>query len=780
MTLSNGRNGAKKGNRGRSRSRIRRGLEDRGGIWERMLEMPLVWATVTVVVCTSLLLPRLNTEVPTWNVGDVATFDVVVPRDLSLPDETATAAARAEARASVLPVFDLEPRIRVELEGEIRELFEACRLWVADETASSSDLVDATVLTLDPAMVNVLAESDCSTELESAVIEVIGEIYRDGVVDDRRELDRRGERGLTIRDLSGGPERRATLDEMSAAIDGRTGMDSRLQARLLRREAVARRWVKPTLDFLVANMLPNLVLNRAETAARIADADQEVAPRSRTLRRGQVLVRRGDRVSPEVAQTLRVIDRQRQEVTEYSRVLGVALLVLLVVASWWPIQQVLGGAVGEVRQRLSMTYLLLMLFVALNRLGLFLAEAVSRSVQGQTLSNIDSYIWGLPFAAGPAMVLLLMGIQPALVFAVCGAVMAALLLDGQFPIVIYAMVSGIAGVLASRRFTERSAMSRVGLAVGLSNGLVFLVLELYRGLPERPETTLFAVGCAVAGGLLAVGLVTSLLPTLETLFGVTTDQRLLELSNQNLPLLKRLSLEAPGTYQHSLAVSNLVEAGADAVGANALYLRVCSYYHDIGKVLKPQYFVENQRGSNPHDELSPSMSTLVIQSHVKDGIEMARAAKLPLPIIQGIATHHGTKLIRYFFHKAEKCAAEGKGEVRESDFRYPGPKPHTKELGILLLADAVEAAARTIEQPTPTRLQAMIKKIFDDALEDGQLDNSELTFSELDKVASAFLWVLTNMYHHRIDYPGFNFNRRNQPSEPSSVQLGATAAPPRG
>jgi membrane-associated HD superfamily phosphohydrolase len=173
------------------------------------------------------------------------------------------------------------------------------------------------------------------------------------------------------------------------------------------------------------------------------------------------------------------------------------------------------------------------------------------------------------------------------------------------------------------------------------------------------------------------------------------------------------------------------------------------------------------------------MSSLVIQSHVKEGIEMAREAKLPLPIIQGIATHHGTKLIRYFFHKAQDQAAAEKSEVRESEYRYPGPKPHTKELGVLLLADAVEAAARTIEQPNPTRLQGMIKKIFNDALEDGQLDDSDLTFSELDKIASAFLWVLANMYHHRIDYPGFDFNRRKQPRESRSVQLGTATVTPR-
>jgi putative nucleotidyltransferase with HDIG domain len=454
-------------------------------------------------------------------------------------------------------------------------------------------------------------------------------------------------------------------------------------------------------------------------------------------------------------------------------VLGVGVLVLLAVAAWWPTQRLFGGAVGEARQRLSMIYILMMLFVGLNRLGVFLAEAVSRNVQGQTLSNLDSYLWGLPFAAGPAMVFLLMGLMPALVFAVVGAVLAGLLLEGQLSMTIFALVSGLAGVLASRRFSERSAMSRVGLTVGGIGVLVYLALELYGGLSVRPESMLFNAGWAFVGGLLAIAIVTSMLPLLESLLGVTTDLRLLELSNQNLPLLKRLSLEAPGTYQHSLAVSNLVEAGADAVGGHALLLRVCAYYHDIGKLVKPEYFVENQRGINPHDDLSPSMSSLVIQSHVKEGLEMASEAKLPLIIRQGIATHHGTKLIRYFFHKARDRATSTKSEVRESDYRYPGPKPHTKELGILLLADAVEAAARTIEQPTPTKLQGMIKKIFDDALEDGQLDDSELTFSELDRIASAFSWVLTNMYHHRIDYPGFDFNRRKASREQSAVQLGA-------
>ena len=338
-------------------------------------------------------------------------------------------------------------------------------------------------------------------------------------------------------------------------------------------------------------------------------------------------------------------------------------------------------------------------------------------------------------------------------------------LGSEFSIAIYALASGIVATLAAERSQDRASLSRVGVVVGGANVALMLVLGLYRGFPETPAIVFLSASCAMVGGFLSVGVVSFVLPVFEGIFGITTDTRLLELSNQNLPLLKRLSLEAPGTYQHSLSVSNLAEAGADAVGANALLLRVCAYYHDVGKLVKPEYFVENQRNGNPHDALAPSMSALVIQSHVKEGLELAREAKLPLPIRQGIATHHGTKLIRYFYNKAQERNADEKSEVRESDYRYPGPRPNTKEMGILLLADAVEAAARTVDNPTPTKVQAMIDKIFSNALEDDQLDDCELTFSELDKIASAFLWVLTNMYHHRIDYPGFDFNRRQQTSD---------------
>ncbi len=747
------------------RTRMERGLAARSGFWDRLLELPLMWAVLAVVGCTWLLLPRVGGTLPDWGVGDLATFDVVVPHDLTLPDEAATESVREQARAAVLPVYDLEPRLQVELVDGIETLFAVCR----SETPPES-LALATELRLDEAMERVIRASACGEDLEVALIDVVGQVYRTRIVDDLRALERRGERGLVIRNMASGVERQVGLADATGAIDVRSGLETALRARLLEQEAVARRWIKPALEFLTANLVPNLVYNRAETSERVQRAADLVPPVSQVFRRGQVLIRRGDTVTFNVARTLHLINQQRQDVTRFSNLVGIGLLVTLVVVGWWRLLGRFTGGTAE-RSQLSMIYLMMVLFVGVNRLGVFVATAIASSTSASVLSTADAYLWGLPYAAGPVTVFMLMGAQPALLFALCTGLFGGVLLGGSFPAVVYALTAGLVGALALQRLSDRAVFSRAGVAVGAANMVVLAILELFGGLPELPETMAVSAAAAFVGGPLAVGVASFLLPVFERLFGVTTDIRLLELGNQTQPLLKRLSMQAPGTYQHSLAVGNLAEAGADAVGAHALLLRVCAHYHDVGKLLKPEYFVENQRGINPHDNLSPSMSVLVIQSHVKEGLEMARRENLPLPIRQAIATHHGTKLIKFFFDKAQSQSDDGNGVV-ESDYRYPGPRPHTKELGILLLADAVEAAARTLDNPSPAKVQDMIDAIFTDSLEDGQLDNSALTFAELDKVASAFLWVLTNMYHHRIDYPGFDFNRRRERGEHGPLQVG--------
>jgi putative nucleotidyltransferase with HDIG domain len=323
---------------------------------------------------------------------------------------------------------------------------------------------------------------------------------------------------------------------------------------------------------------------------------------------------------------------------------------------------------------------------------------------------------------------------------------------------LWAMIVQLCGVYAISTYRERAALLRAGLVVGGGGAVTALAVETLKGELEPFSSSLYGAGLSFVGGAVGVGLLISFsLPLLEGLFNVLTDIRLLELSNVNNPLLSQLAVKAPGSYNHSLVVGTLAEEAANAIGANGLFCRVAACYHDIGKINYAEYFVENQRGVNPHDKLSPSMSSLIIASHVKDGIKMAREAGLPEQIVDIIPQHHGRRLMTYFYEKAKNSADPSLDPVKEVDFRYPGPKPQTREAAIFMLADAVEAAARTVEDPTPNRLREMIRKVTNAIVLDGQLDSCDLTFADLEKIQEAFLRLLVSTYHHRVDYPGFDF-----------------------
>jgi putative nucleotidyltransferase with HDIG domain len=291
-----------------------------------------------------------------------------------------------------------------------------------------------------------------------------------------------------------------------------------------------------------------------------------------------------------------------------------------------------------------------------------------------------------------------------------------------------------------------------------------------RSLSEIAWSAGFGVTNAVVATLLAIGF----LPLLEVFTRITTDQTLLELSDLNRKLLKRLALEAPGSYAHTISVANLTEAAANAIGANGLLARVGTYYHDIGKLAKPQYFIENQpRGRNPHDKLKPSMSAAIIRSHVLEGLRLAEQDRLPEAVRRFIPEHHGTQQISYFLNRAREMDPDA--QLNPADFAYPGPKPSTKETAILMLADTVESGARVVADPTPRRIRETVDRLVNQKIAEGQLDESPLTLGEIDLIKESFTAVLTGMYHHRIDYPSAGTPGGGSPpsvSEPTPVGAG--------
>jgi putative nucleotidyltransferase with HDIG domain len=344
----------------------------------------------------------------------------------------------------------------------------------------------------------------------------------------------------------------------------------------------------------------------------------------------------------------------------------------------------------------------------------------------------------------------------ALLLSACVTLVVVVSLGHGLPqaLVWCATVSG--AILVLRQVRTRSKLLMVGFAAAAVGFLTTLGVGTLYG---QPMSSLLTNGFLVAlwSSVIAGSLMTVLLPTVERVFGVQTDLSLIELGDPAHPLLQELIRRAPGTYNHSITVASLAEAAAEAIGARGLLVRVGAYFHDIGKMLKPQYFVENQtKGDNRHDALMPAMSTLVIIAHVKDGADLARQNKLPESIVDFIQQHHGTTLVEFFYRQAHQKKVQEDpeaGALDETSFRYPGPKPQTREAGVLMLADAVESASRVLKEPTSSRIENLVEEISMKRLLDGQFDESGLTLEEVRKIEDSLVKSLTAVYHGRVKYP---------------------------
>ncbi|MBI3006742.1 MAG: HDIG domain-containing protein [candidate division NC10 bacterium] len=363
-----------------------------------------------------------------------------------------------------------------------------------------------------------------------------------------------------------------------------------------------------------------------------------------------------------------------------------------------------------------------------------------------------SFEYALPVAVGAVLLAVLFNARVAFAGSLAISLLSALMVGMSLNFFLFAMVGGLVGVFGIPRVQDRSTFFKAGCWVSLANAYSLVAFAFLEGnFLEVPVEVL----AGLANGILTAVIASALLPALERLFETATDLRLLELSNMTNPLLRQLIMTAPGTYHHSIMVGTLSEAAAEAIGANSVLCRVGALYHDVGKIKKPAYFIENQpEALARHNELSPRMSSLIITSHVKEGIAMALEHRLPPAIVDLIPQHHGTRLVMYFFEKAKEAHDPDMGEVDEGDYRYPGPRPQTREAAVLMLADAVEAAARTLNDPTPARIQGVVQRIINTIFIEGQLDECDLTLKDLHLIAKAFIRILTGMYHHRVDYPG--------------------------
>lgn len=355
----------------------------------------------------------------------------------------------------------------------------------------------------------------------------------------------------------------------------------------------------------------------------------------------------------------------------------------------------------------------------------------------------------IPVFIAPVLVAIFLGIEPAITVNLLLTFSYAIMFEGQLQFMLMALVGGTFAAFFTVNATQRRKISLTGVLMGVLNAFVIVLTCIInkKGL----DSLINDGGLAFLNGLLSIILAIGILPFLESTFNVITPLKLLELADPNHPLLKRLLMEAPGTYHHSLMVGNLAEVATREIGGNALLARVGAYFHDVGKLKRPQFFKENQMSDNPHDKLTPNLSTLVITSHTKDGEELALKYHLPKIIRDIILQHHGTTLVAYFYHKATKT--EKVDDLKEEKFRYEGPLPDTREAAVVMLADSVEAAVRAMPEKTQGKIEGLIRKIIKDKLDDGQLDRCDLTLKDLSTIADSFLQVLSGVFHERPEYP---------------------------
>jgi hypothetical protein len=677
----------------------------------------------------------------------------------------------ATPAAAVEPAAPPTPEETFEWSGEDGKVHNVvlrpgARAFIRDEAAflerERVRIVDRHGLKIRPEDFQALAEAQFDRAIEEAIVPEIRSLQR--------------ERGIVlslepVRQMSGSVLVRSSARPGDAGVVQRTEhllslsqATDLLAARISQRFPGNERLQKTVLSVASLVLLPNLTFDEEETERRRQRAAEEIEPVGYLVRENEMIVREGDPVTPTQLLKLERLRSLKGSQSFTFQFLGLALLLGLIFELSYRLYIVRHKpSLGSGRDSLVLLSSLFVLVLVLCRLQLSLVGGLAANSPNPPWNNLGSYWYSLPFCTGPMLVALVVETQLSILFAVLFAIPAGLMLGNSLHMAVYTFLGSLVGIYGVTTYRQRSGIWKAGLLVSLTNAAVVLPIDLMTGTLFS-STALLDLWCAFLGGLLTAILISGLVPVFEYLFNLTTDFKLLELANLDHPLLRKMIVNAPGTYQHSFIVGNLAEAAAKAVGANSLLAKVGSYYHDIGKMKNPTFFIENMIGiRNKHDKIQPSLSALIITSHVREGVEMARKHKLGQDIIDIIQQHHGTTLVTFFYNKAKAIEDASVSEVREADYRYDGPKPQSREAAIVMVADSCEAASRTLKTPTYPKVRDMVRKIVQSKVADGQFDECDLTFRDLHQIEKSVEKVLMAQYHTRIDYPGFVFDARPLP-----------------
>ena len=737
------------------------------------------WALLVAVtiVFTILLYPNLVIKKYSYKLGDVVTRDIKAAKNFLIEDKDATEAGRKQAVENVLTVYDHDVNISTKTSLKTKKAFDDLRAMLETiksidslkktETSSSeneeqklivhnliwqkkADFEEKIGISVNDADYKILELEAFSDDISKFISSILKEIFDNGVVANKEMLLKETDRGIILSDIKTKNEMLVYNLKHFYGLDQAKTMVKIIGNPILQNKTPDLRNL--IVDFAQRLIQPNITLNRSETEKRKKEAYSEVKPIFYKIKAGEMLLREGERVTKDQLLKLKIYQEGVKNEKVLTNCIGSALFILCILMTIYALCIHNRPNLNNTKNLLFLASVLITFFFISS-----ISESLADSVPHYTPFSIsaDSISYGIPLAAGAMTTCLFLGIELAIPIAMLIAIGTAIIFKNRFEIFIYFLLNSLMAAYWMQNCRERKVFIKAGLKLGLLNVILVTVIDVYIG-GSTIFTLMWDWGFAFLGGI-GAGIVTAgIAPLVEIAFDFTTDIKLLELANLDQPILRRLMLEAPGTYHHSVIVGTMVEAAASEIGANPSLAKVCGYFHDIGKIKKPLYFIENQAdGVNRHDKLAPSMSSLILIAHIKDGVEIAKQNKLGHAIIETIRQSHGTSLIRFFYEKATQL--KGENGVNMDDFRYPGPRPQTREAGLVMLADAVEAASRTLSNPTPTRIKGLVQNLINRIFSDGQLDNCELTLKDLHNIAKSFNKILNGIYHHRIEYPEKQF-----------------------
>ncbi|MCR6656235.1 MAG: HDIG domain-containing protein [Opitutus sp.] len=722
-------------------------------------------ATVVAIVAISSL--WMNTLTIPVQPNQIATTRVVANTSFSYESEEKTRIAREQLLNRVPPVYRLEMEQLQIFEAAARDLLSQLELYEQQHEAKAPGIAEARAelgaiaesfnsrgsyrVSVDD-LAAILSAGDAKARL--ALFEngfaALSDLYEQGVQDG--SFGNAGPTSATILQIVR-PNGQISQRPVQSMEDALTVLRVNLASEGLPRNA------QSALFRLFRNGLaPNLVFDREASEAREALAVSRLKPVVVNVVRGQTIIEPGERVTPEqyemfLAQRNFLHEHKELRLDEHRLLFGRVLLVLAMVLASVIYIRIEDPETLQSNVRLGLLALVVIINLALVRANYSLggAEFILRdSAWSSTLPYVA------PTALAPLIVAILIDAGSAIFMALLISIFTGVIYGNRLDLVVITFLSSLIAIFFSRDAHQRGKVVRAAGAGGLTIAVFAALIAIAE--QTAMDTLLRQMTAGVVTGLLTGIAVVGLLPVLESLFKRTTDITLLECTDYNHPLLRRMQMDAPGTYHHSLVVAQLAENAASAIGANALLVRTCALFHDIGKTAHAAFFTENQRdGINPHTVLTPEESARMIKQHVTDGVELARKHRLPRAVRDVIRQHHGTTLVRYFYHRAVQATQSSSGSaatVPEDAFRYDGPRPQFKESAIISLADGVEAASRSLREATPAQLSELIDQVVQDRIRDGQLDEAPLTFVEIARIKNSFQFTLLNMLHSRVPYPG--------------------------